>query len=134
MRCGLVDGAGLDIGCMQRCAVFQGQRHAIGLNGFEVFAARNESDVVARQGQLHTEVTPNGACAHDGNVQTHADSFMVLVRVPMPSMATSTTASFCQGMAPSDVPQEIISPASRVMPLESLATNSCGEKNMSLTA
>ena len=47
VRRGLVDGAGLDIGGMQRCAVFQVQRHAIGLNGFQIFAARNEGDMVA---------------------------------------------------------------------------------------
>ncbi len=56
-----------------------------------------------------------------------------LVKTPTPAMLTSTLSPSCIGQAPTEVPQAIRSPGSRVMSPEMRLTISWGEKIMSDT-
>jgi predicted aldo/keto reductase-like oxidoreductase len=53
----------------QLCAIFFYQLHAVVLNGLQIFASRNASDIVASQAQFDGQIATNGASTHDGYAQ-----------------------------------------------------------------
>jgi hypothetical protein len=53
----------------QLSVVWQYQFHAVVLNGLQILASRNASDIVASQAQFDGQIATNGASTNDGYAQ-----------------------------------------------------------------